>query len=144
MERSHLLAFDDFVPTNSVVRTSSWELDQKLGKFDQMALFCVLSKVPAPPPSSTAHFYVYLTHSGDGETFLPKNGTGGPPPTNSEIDIPWTAAPAGPLVAWGSDPNALVNPPTPFLRYVRINVFMIGSTAPVHARVYVTQRDQGD
>jgi hypothetical protein len=137
----HLLAFDDFIPNNGTPYTSDFQFDTRLGQFDQVALVCTLTNVPAAVGTNTAKVLVYLTHSGDRETFIPKNGTGGPPPTNPEVSITWTAKPASGLVGWGSDPNTLVSA-TPSLRYVRINLYMTHSSGPVRARVYATLRDQ--
>ncbi|HVY46098.1 MAG TPA: hypothetical protein VHB21_09475 [Minicystis sp.] len=146
MERGHKIVFDDFVPTNGVVYSSTAELDQELGRFDQLALFCVLGNVPGASNSTTpAKFYVFLSHSGDGETFVVKNGSSGPPPSNPEVTITYasTSPPTAAVVGWGSDPNTTVDPPTPFLRYVRLNVYMTGFKDRLHARIYATQRDQG-
>lgn len=146
MEQGHRLVFDDFIPGNGTEYRSSAELDQTLGAYDQLALYCVLGDVPAATNTNPGKVYVYLSHSGDGETFVVKNGASGPPPANPEITLTWTSSVAAPttiLTAWGSDPNTTVNPPTPFLRYVRVNVYMTGFSSRVHVKVYATQRDQG-
>ena len=142
MRRDHLLVWDDFVSVTSTIYQSSALLDEKLGRFDQLALFCGLTDVSAPT-SGTSTLWVWIAHSGNGETFLYKTASGGIPPTNPEITFTWTTAPAAALVQWGSDPNALANPSTPFLKYVRIYIAMTNVSKPVRARVYVTQRDQG-
>jgi hypothetical protein len=141
MRCDHVLAFDDFIGANGVEYNSASTLYEKLGQFDQIALFCALSSVPAATGTSTAQVLVYLEHSGDGENFIAKNSTGAPP-TQPEIDITWTARPSAIIYGWGSDPTLAVNPPTPFQRFVRIGIYMTNSGGPVRARVYATLRDQ--
>jgi hypothetical protein len=139
MRKDNLLVWDDFIPANATIYETSSAFDDKLGKYDQLALFAVLLDVVAPA-TSPAHFYGWIVHSGDGETFVQKNGTS---TADAELKVSWTGTPAAALVASGSDPNTNVNPPTPFLKYVRLQFTMSGSAKPVRVRVYATQRDQG-
>ncbi|HVY46099.1 MAG TPA: hypothetical protein VHB21_09480 [Minicystis sp.] len=139
MRCDHLVVFEDFI-ANATEYHSDAELDLRLGRFDQIALYCALSDVPAAS-FGTATVSVWLSHSGDGATFVAKNGSGGPPPSNAEITFNWTTKPSTALTGWGSDPNANITPATPMLRHVRVNIYMQNASGPVRARIYATLRD---
>lgn len=142
MRCDHLVAFDDFLAANTTVYESDASLDLRLGEFDQIALILVLQDVGAASGTNTASVSCWIEHSGDGQTFLPKNGSGGPPPSHAEITVNWTTKPGAAVSGWGSDPNLTINPPTPLLRYVRIRLYMQNASGPVRARVWATLRDQ--
>src|SRR6185436_2857708 len=137
MLRDHLLVFDEVITDTPPDPSGFWwteaSFDRKLSRYDEMALFCVVDTL-----SSTAgDLYVAIFHSGDGITFDQKTGSLS---TDGEVHLAWTTA--GIHAAWGSDPNADVNPPEPFQDFVRLRMNLVG-TGPVRARLYVTLRDSG-
>ena len=137
MRRRNQLVFDEVIPaqTGQSRRYSprSNQFDWLPGEFELASAIFVL--VDEAVVATT--FELFIEHSADGKTWVPKNATG----ATGDVQVSVSTGTTNP--GWGSDPGILVNPPTPFLGFVRFRMYFQAIVATGHVKVYVTQRDQG-
>ena len=142
MRRNNLLVFDDYVEGTTVVYSPAG-LNEKLGKFDQVAVMAVVDNVATTDAMHhVAAFDIYMMHSADARLWIYRNTNTLAPGT---AEFHWstdvlTVSTVG-LLAYLDDNSAGVK--GPLLGNVRFQMAFAAATTSAHVRLYVTQRDQG-
>jgi len=119
-----MLVFDEELSGTGPYSTSH-ELSESLGRYDQLSIQAVVDKVSAAGATLSAQ----IQHAADGRSFVNKN-------TSPELVTPPLAV-ATTNIASGGDPSL-----APTLGYVRLAI-SLSASINAHVKVYVTMRDQG-
>jgi hypothetical protein len=126
MRKQNTEVFNDFVYATAIdtVWTDA-KFNDVLGRFDQTSIIAVADSVAGTTPTLS----VQIEHSGDGRNWVKKNAT-------AEINAQTITATATTTLA-GNDPGT-----TPLAAFVRLSVWLGGTTPVAHVRIYVCNRDQ--
>jgi hypothetical protein len=139
VRRHTITAFDDYIAAGTVASITSTELNEVLGRCDQLALHATIDDV-----DTGGKFDLFVETSANGRQWFQRNGqatTFG----NGDISLPTISAGGGPYEAMWSDAAlqraTVTNAFGPLMPYVRFRIQLAGGSA--HVVVEATLRDYG-